>query len=76
MTNVRSLVMSTLAAEFQAFGDALSGCPANDFNIPPYYGHTVSWHAPHIMDWTRAIIQPGLRGADPTLTYGYLGFED
>ncbi|WP_293910935.1 DinB family protein [Deinococcus sp.] len=76
MTDVRSLVTAALAAEFRAFGDVLSGCPAEHFNTPPRSGHTAAWHALHVMDWTRAMIQPGLLGADPELTYGYLGFED
>ena len=76
MTDVRSLVTSTLAAEFEAFGNVLSGCPADRFNTPPRFGHSAAWHALHVMDWTRAIIQPGLLGANPELTYGYLGFED
>jgi uncharacterized damage-inducible protein DinB len=72
----RSLLTDALSAEFQAFGDVLSGCPAAQFNTPPQHGHSASWHALHVMDWTRAIIQPGLKGANPELTYGYLGFED
>jgi DinB superfamily len=72
----RSLLTDALSAEFQAFGDVLSGCPAAQFNTPPQHGHSASWHALHIMDWTRATIQPGLKGANPELTYGYLGFED
>ena len=54
----------------------MQSCPAKCFAERPSYGHTVAWHALHVMDWTRCMIQPGLNGADPAMTYSYLGFED
>ena len=72
---VRELVVAALATEFQAFEASLQSCPAEGFAERPSYGHTVAWHALHVMDWTRCMIQPGLTGVNPALTYGYLGFE-
>lgn len=73
---VQSLVVSTLKAEFGAYLDVLSRCPQMHFGKQPRLGHCAAWHALHIMDWTRCVIQPGLEGVDTTLTYGYLGYED
>ena len=73
---VRVLVTDALAAEFQAFEALLQICPAEYFAERPSYGHTVAWHALHVMDWTRCMIQPGLGDINPALTYGYLGFEN
>lgn len=73
---VQAIVANTLEAEFGAFCLALEHFPAEVFSRPPAQGHSAAWHALHVMDWTRCVIQTGLVGVNPTLTYGYLGFED
>lgn len=76
MTNaVQSLIATTMQAEFETFLAQLEACPAEMFSAQPTQGHSAAWHALHIMDWTRCMIQPGLNGVNPSLTYGYLGFE-
>lgn len=80
MSEVQSLIATTMQAEFKAFLEQLEASPAEAFSTQPAqghsaYGHSVAWHALHIMDWTRCVIQPGLNGVNPALTYGYLGFE-
>lgn len=72
---IRSLIAKTMQREFDAFLEQLEACPADVFNNQPARGHSVAWHALHIMDWTRCMIQPGLNGLNPALKYGYLGFE-
>ena len=72
---VQTLISATMKAEFDAFLEQLDACPAQMFNTQTGKGHSVAWHALHIMDWTRCVIQPGLNGVNPTLTYAYLGFE-
>lgn len=73
---IRMLISNALSAEFRAFEELLQSCPAEQVAERPSYGHTVAWHALHIMDWTRCMIQPGLNGVNPALTYGHLGVED
>ena len=73
---VRMLIANALTAEFRAFEEALQSCPAKRFAERPSYGHTAAWHALHVMDWTRCMIQPGLNGVNPDLTYSFLGFEN
>lgn len=73
---VRFLIVDTLNAEFKAFLEVLDECPQERFSVQPRLGHSVAWHALHIMDWTRCVIQPGLSGVNSAFTYGYLGFED
>ncbi|CAM3320638.1 DinB family protein [Deinococcus saxicola] len=75
MDDARALILYSLDTEFQAFQAVLRECPEKMFGQRPSWGHSVAWHALHIMDWTRCIIQPGLLGINPALTYGYLGFE-
>ncbi|MBZ9752047.1 DinB family protein [Deinococcus sp. HMF7604] len=70
----RALFGQLLDAEFTAFMAALGNCPAQQFNTA-LTGHSPAWHALHIMDWTRATIQPGLSGLNPSHTLSYLGFE-
>ncbi|AKH17398.1 MULTISPECIES: DinB family protein [Deinococcus] len=74
--STQSLIVQLLDAEFTAFEAALHACPDALFGRVPRVGHRVAWHALHVMDWTRATIQPGLTGPDPAHTFGYLGFED
>ena len=77
MTDPRqSLITQLLDAEFTAFEAALHAYPDAIFGRVPRVGHSVAWHALHVMDWTRATIQPGLPGPDPAHTFGYLGSED
>lgn len=73
---VQPLVVSTLKAELEAYLKVLNSCPQMYFGKQPRLGHCVAWHALHIMDWTRCVIQPGLGGVNTALTYGYLGFEN
>lgn len=75
MDDARALILYSLKAEFQAFQEVLRECPEKMFGQRPSWGHSAAWHALHVMDWTRCIIQPGLLGVNPALTYGYLGFE-
>ena len=75
MSDVRALILLSLKAEVVAFQEVLRECPERMFAQQPKWGHSVAWHALHIMDWTRCMIQPGLLGVNPALTYGYLGFE-
>jgi len=77
----RALITDLLDAEFTAFMAALNAFPAERFGtVPraghPAAGHSAAWHALHVMDWTRATIQPGLNGPDTAHTFGHLGFED
>lgn len=72
---IRQLLLSAMSADFEAFQDVLQACPPEKWSESPRPGHSVAWHALHIMDWTRCVIQPGLMGVNPALTYGYLGFE-
>lgn len=72
---VQLLLIDTLEAEFRAFLEQLEACPAALLSRQPWQGHSVAWHALHVMDWTRCVIQPGLQGVNPVLTYSYLGFE-
>ncbi|GGK37732.1 hypothetical protein GCM10008955_34540 [Deinococcus malanensis] len=76
MTPLQSFLSTALDAEFRAFGNALHAVPATVFGRAAAYGHSAAWYALHIMDWTRCVIQPGLGGVNPALTYGYLGFEE
>ncbi|BDP43161.1 hypothetical protein DAETH_31300 [Deinococcus aetherius] len=76
MNAVQSLLARTLKAEFVALMELLDAYPAELLGKQPQHGHSAAWHALHIMDWTRCVIQPGLQGVNPALTYGYLGFED
>lgn len=72
---VQSFIASGLEAEFGAFLTQLETCAPEQFGAQPGQGHSVAWHALHVMDWTRCVIQPGLQGVNLALTYGYLGFE-
>lgn len=72
---VQSFIASGLEAEFRAFLEQLEACATEQFSTQPAQGHSVAWHALHVMDWTRCVIQPGLQGVNPALAYGYLGFE-
>lgn len=72
---VRALIVQTMQGEFEAFLEQLEKCPAELFNVKPSVGHSVAWHALHIMDWTRCMIHWDLKGVNPALTYAYLGFE-
>lgn len=72
---VQPFIASALEAEFGAFLAQLEPCAPELFRSQPAQGHSVAWHALHVMDWTRCVIQPGLQGVNPALTYGYLGFE-
>ena len=72
---IRRLIGHSLKGEFEAFQEALDQCPERLLSQSPASGHSVAWHALHIMDWTRCMIQPGLLGVNPALRYGHLGFE-
>lgn len=74
--SVQSLIAYVLDAEFKVFLKTLNKCPREQFDEQPSLGHSVAWHALHMMDWTRCIIQPELRGLNRALTYSYLGFEN
>lgn len=73
---LQAWIGGALEAEFGAFQAAVHRCPDAQMSVQPPVGHSVAWHALHIMDWTRCMIQWDLPGVDPKLTYGYLGFED
>lgn len=72
---VGALVVQAMQSEFDAFIEQLEECPTELFGTSPLLGHSIAWHALHIMDWTRCMIQWDLKGVNPKLTYSYLGFE-
>lgn len=75
--DARTLLLDQMTNHVKAFLKGLEDTPAAQFNTaPPAGGHSVAWHALHILDWNRIMVAPELANVPPDQTFAYLGWED
>jgi hypothetical protein len=75
--DAKQLLHDQMFNHIKVFLKGLEDTPEAHFHaVPPAGGHSVAWHALHILDWNRILVSPGLAGVVEGQTFAYLGWED
>jgi DinB superfamily len=74
--SLQHFIVDQMGNHAKSFLKGLQDTPEDLFNLePPAGGHSVAWHALHILDWNRILVPPNMQSVTGQ-TFAYLGWED